>query len=68
MVESSSYVPEDNQALEQELRVLEELRGGIGGVIVHLAGIVVSENPYRTIEDDGSKVLHGILNVVDLTR
>jgi len=58
-VESIDYVPEDSYVLEKELRVLEELCGTAG--IAHLAGVVISENPYWTIEDDSSKVLRGLL-------
>ncbi|RDL37627.1 Uncharacterized protein BP5553_05060 [Venustampulla echinocandica] len=60
-VDRPFYEPRDSEALEQELRNLELLRGTKG--VVRLVAAVVSKNPYQTAETVGNTptVLRGIL-------
>ncbi|KAH8586633.1 kinase-like domain-containing protein [Bisporella sp. PMI_857] len=61
-VDRPLYIPNDSDALEQELQNLEQMQGTEG--IVQLIAVVVSNNPYRTtkaIGDDSLTSLQGIL-------
>ncbi|GAB1319520.1 hypothetical protein MFIFM68171_09730 [Madurella fahalii] len=61
-VERLLYMPQDSQALEKELQVLEEVGGQ--GNIIRLIAAVVSRNPYGTTIDpqqEAPRVLRGIL-------
>lgn len=59
-IERPFYVPRDSEVLIQELRNLE-LAGGTEN-IVRLVAAVVSENPYKTTDGEGSTtVFRGIL-------
>lgn len=59
-VERLLYMPQDSEALQQELHVLETVGGQ--GNIVRLIAAVVSDNPYNTNSDKAtSRVLRGIL-------
>ncbi|KAI0103388.1 kinase-like domain-containing protein [Nemania sp. FL0031] len=54
------YVPQDSEVLEQELRNLQLFRSTEG--IAQLVAAVVSENPYKTTnEQDSIRVLRGVL-------
>lgn len=61
-VERLLYMPQESQALEKELQVLEEVGGQ--GNIVRLISAVVSKNPYSTAVDPQQAtpcVLRGLL-------
>jgi len=51
------YDPQESEALDQELRNLQLLRGVEG--VVQLVAAVVSQNPYQTVQDVHTTQVHG---------
>lgn len=59
-VERLIYLPQDSQALEQELRVLEKVGGR--RYIIRLVAAIISKNPYATDSlKEAPQVLRGLL-------